>query len=137
VTGFFIPRLRDDPAAAEAEWQQYLSAIPAPADSRRASRLTYGNSQERFEVAVGEERKQFKLKAGPRGGRIPNADFERYGHRTGAVVSAIIDTGDLIYIWCAEPPYGVWANPQLVGRASVTSIEYFDEPDGSAPGTGA
>jgi hypothetical protein len=132
MTRFFIPHLVGDTAAAEAEWQRYLRAIPAPAGSRRACKLAYGNSREHFEVAVGERRKQFKLKTGPRGGHIPNADFERFGHRTGAIVSAIIGTADLIHVWCAEPPYGVWANPSLVGRDSVTNIDYFDDvPEGA------
>jgi hypothetical protein len=131
MTRFFIPHLAGD-AASEAEWQRYLRAIAAPADSRRACKLAYGNSRERFEVAVGEQRKQFKLKTGPRGGYIPNADFEGHGRRTGALVSAIIDTGDFIYVWCAEPPYGVWANPSLVGRDSVTSIDHFDDAPAGA-----
>lgn len=131
MTGFFIPHLADDPTAAEAEWQRYLRAIPAPPDSRRIYRLTYGNTRERFKVTVGEPRRQFKQKTGLRGGYIPNADFERYGRHTGGVVSAIIDTGDVIYVWSA-PPHGVWANPAMVGRAGVTGIEFFDEASANA-----
>lgn len=41
MTEFFIPHLREDPAAAETEWQRYLAESAAPADSRRVYWLTY------------------------------------------------------------------------------------------------
>lgn len=126
MTGFFIPRLRDDPAA-EAEWQRYLERTPAPADSRRVYKLTYEHNGSKYEVAVGEPRKQFRRRTGPRGGYIPNADFERLGRATGTEVSGIIDTGDLVYVWSYGPPFGGWVNPSLVGRAEIRSIEYFDD----------
>lgn len=132
MTGFFIPHLREDPATAEAEWQRYLAESPAPSDSRRAYKLVYENGDDRYEVTVGKPRKRYRLRTGPRGGRIPNADFERLGHDTGTVVSGIIDTGDLLYVWSYGPPFGEWHNPAMVGRAGVRSIEYFDEAPASA-----
>lgn len=91
MTGFFIPHLRDNPAAAEAEWQRYVAATRAPLESRRVYRLVYEHDDgARYEVTVGEERKQFRRKTGPRGGRIPNADHERCGRRMGAVVLFLV-----------------------------------------------
>jgi hypothetical protein len=130
VTGFFIPHLREDPAAAEAEWQRYLAESPAPADTRRVRKLTYEHDGDRYEVTVGEPRKRFRRQTGPRGGYINNAGFERLGRDTGTIVSGIIETDDLIYVWSYGPPFGGWANPSFVGRAEVRNIEYFDDAEG-------
>lgn len=132
---FFIPHLRENPAAAETEWQRYLGESGAPPGSRRVHKLTYEDGRGRYEVIVGERRKQFRLRTGPRGGRIPDAEFERLGYRTGTVVSGIIDTGDLLYVWSYGPPFGDWGNPQMVGRAGVRSIEYFDSTPAKADAT--
>jgi len=137
MTKFFIPHLRDDPAAAEAEWRRYLADTPAPPDSRRVYKLVYEHDSDRYEVTVGQPRKQFRRKVGPRGGRITDADLERYGHDTGTVVSGIIDTGDLVYVWSYGPPFGGWHNPAMVGRGEVRSIEYFDEAADSTGSGGA
>ena len=127
MTGFFIPELRDDPAAAEAEWQRYLDETPAPAESRRLYKLTYVHNGDKYEVTVGEPRKQFRRQRGPRGGYIPNADYERYGRDTDTIVSGMIDAGDLIYVWSYGPPFGGWANPSMVGRAEIRNMEHFDD----------
>jgi hypothetical protein len=108
-----ILHLRDDPEAAEAEWRRHLAESPAPADSRWVHRLTYEHDS-RCEVTVGEPRKQFRRRRGPRGSYIPNADFKRYGRDTGTVVSGIIDSGDLVYVWSHGPPFGGWRNRCLV-----------------------
>lgn len=132
MTTFFIPHLSHDPVAAEAEWQRYLAETPAPTGSRRAHKLVYENGDNRYEITVGQPRKRFRRRTGPRGGRIPNADFERLGHSTGTVVSGIIDTGDLVYVWSYGPPFGEWHNPAMVGRAGITSIEYFNDAPADA-----
>jgi hypothetical protein len=137
VTSFFIPHLQHDVTAAETEWQRYLAETPAPPGSRRVHKLTYEDSRGRYEVTVGAPRKQFRRQTGPRGGRIPNADFERLRHDTGTVVSGIIDTGDLLYIWSYGPPFGEWHNPSMVGRTGVRSIEYFDEAPAAADASSA
>lgn len=138
MTEFFIPHLTDDPAAAEAEWQRYVAESPAPSSSRRVHKLTYEHGGDRYEVTVGQPRKQFRRQTGPRGGYIPNADFERWGRDMGTDVSGIVDTGgDLIYVWSYGPPFGGWHNPSMVGRAEVRRIEYFDEAPAAAPETGA
>jgi hypothetical protein len=132
MTKFFIPHLREDPAAAEAEWRRYLAESPAPPDSRRVYRLAYENGDDRYEVTVRKGRMRFRRRTGPRGGRLPNADFERLGHDTGTVVSGIIDGGHLLYIWSYGPPFGEWHNPAMVRRAGATGIGYFDEAPANA-----
>jgi len=63
---FFIPHLTDDHAQAEAEWARYLALSGARPDSRRGYSMTYihNGGQEKFEVKVGEERRQFRLRTG-------------------------------------------------------------------------
>ena len=132
---FFIPYLKDDPAAAEAEWQQYLLGSGVPAGSRRVYSFTYVHDDGyKLEVTVGRTRKQYRPKTGQRG---RYAEHERLGRPTGSEVSAIIDGGgERLYVWTHGPSSGEWENPQWVGRGEVTRIEYFDEPD-DAPETGA
>jgi hypothetical protein len=126
---FYIPRL-DDPSEAEARWAYYLESSPAPADSGRVCALEYEHGDSRFEVKVGQPRKEFKRKTGPRGGYIKNADYASYGYETGTEVSAIVDArGDLLFVWSFGPPFGGWASPSLVGRHEVRRIEYFEPPE--------
>jgi len=129
---FFIPHLRDDPEAAEAEWERYLRESPAPPGSRRVYSLTYEHEGDRYEVTVGEKRKRYARKTGPRGGYIKDAEQQGWASRTGTIVSGIIDAGATLYVWSYGPPFGEWHNPAMVGRAGVRSIEYFDEAPASA-----
>ena len=129
---FFIPHLRADPDAAEAEWERYLRESPAPPGSRRVYSLTYEREGDRYEVTVGEKRKRYARKTGPRGGYIKDADQRGWATGTGTVVSGIIDAGDTLYVWSYGPPFGGWANPSLVGRDGVRMIEYFEDPGGEA-----
>jgi hypothetical protein len=123
---FFIPDLRDDPAAAEAKWQHYLDAMSAPADSMRVYSLTYEHEGSKYVATVGEERLQYARKTGPRGGYIKNAGYVRSGRRTGTMISGIVHAGGVIHVWSYGPPFGGWANPSLVGPDSVTEVKYFD-----------
>ena len=125
---FFIPHLPDDPEAAEEEWASYVSHSSADADSKRIYSMTYEHKRSKFVVTVGKPRFEYKRQTGPRGGHIKNADYVRHGAETGTVVSAIIDSGDLIFVWSYGPPFGGWANPSLVGRNETRGIEYFDGP---------
>jgi len=125
---FFIPHLRDDPDAAEAEWQRYLAETPAPINSRRVYSMEYEHGDSRFAVTVGAPRKEWKRRRGPRGGHIKNAGYLPYPTDTGSVVSGIIHAGGLIYVWSYGPPFGGWGNPSLVGPDSVTDVELFEEP---------
>ena len=130
---FFIPHLAGDPVAAEAESQRYLAESPAPPSSRRMHRLVYVHGGDRYEVTVGEPRKRFRRRTGPRGGYIKNAGYERLGRDTGTVVSGIVDTGgDLVYVWSYGPPFDGWHNPSMVGRGEIRNIEYFDETHAAA-----
>jgi hypothetical protein len=127
---FFIPHLRDDPEAAEAEWQRYLRESDAPPDSRRVYSLTYEHEGDRYEVTIGQKRKRYARKTGPRGGYIKDAGQQGWATETGTVVSGIIDAGDPLHVWSYGPPFGGWANPSVVGRSEVRRIEYFEEPGG-------
>lgn len=123
---FFIPDLKDQPEAAEARWKKYLTQSPAPATSKRVCSLTYWHDGTKYVATVGEERMGYSPERGPRGGYVKNAPLQKVGFRSGTMISAIIDAGDLIYIWSYGPPFGGWANPALVGPSSVEEITYFD-----------
>jgi|SRR5579863_7179958 len=125
---FFIPHLRDDPGAAEAEWQRYMSESPAPPGSRRVYSLTYEHEGDRYEVTAGEKRKRYARKTGPRGGYIKDAGQRGWATETGTVVSGIIDADEQFYVWSYGPPFGGWANPSSVGRSEVRGLEYFEDP---------
>jgi hypothetical protein len=120
---FFIPHLRDDPGAAEREWQRYLQLSPAPADSRRVYSVTYEHDGSKYVVTVGEARQEYRRKTGPRGGYIKNAGYLGYSTPTGTEVSGIIATRTILYVWSYGPPFGGWANPSLVGISEVGQIE--------------
>ena len=123
---FFIPDLKDDAEAAEAEWSRYLDRSRAPADSKRVYSMTYEHGPSKYVVTVGEARMEYSRKTGPRGGYIKDAGYQALGHRTGTQVSGIVHAGNVIYVWSYGPPFGRWHNPSMVGPTSVTEIEYFD-----------
>lgn len=125
---FFIPDLRDDPEAAELRWARYVADSPGLPDSRRIYSLTYEHDGDKYLATVGDCRKVYKRRTGPRGGYIKNADHVGWATETGTMISAIIDGGDVLHIWSYGPPFRGWANPSMVGRSEVRSIEYFDPP---------
>ncbi len=134
---FFIPYLRDAPKAAEAEWQEYLREVSAPADSKRAYSVVYHHESSKVIATVGERRLVYASEPGPRGEYTQTADPEPVERRTGPEISAIIDTGHdliyLIYVWFYGAPFGEWANPSLIGRSEVEDIEYFENAQLAAP----
>ena len=123
---FFIPDLRDDPNAAEAEWQRYLRDTLAPAQSRRVYSVTHYHDGSKIVATVGKERLEYTRKTEPRGGDIKDAGYSPVGRRTGTEISVIIDAGNVIYVWTYGPPFGGWANPSLIGRSEVEDIEHFE-----------
>jgi hypothetical protein len=127
---FFIPHLRDDPSTAEAEWERYMRESSAPPGSRRVYSLTDEHEGDRCEVTVGEKRKRYARKTGPRGGYIKDAGQQRWATGTGTIVSGIIDAGEQLYVWSYGPPFGRWGNPTFVGRNEVRAVEYFEDPGG-------
>jgi hypothetical protein len=88
--------------------------------------MTYRHDGDKYEVTVGEHRRQYRRKTGPRGGYIKDADWQGWGTPTGSIVTAIIDAGQFIEVHSEEPP-GVWANPSVVGHGEVMSIEWADD----------
>ena len=128
---FFIPDLKDDPAAAEERWAHYLAESPNSPAGRRVYSVTYEHGGDRYVATVGECRKVYKRRTGPRGGYIKYTDHVGWAAETGAEISAIIDdrkASRQIHVWSYGPPFRGWANPSIVGDAEVRSIEYFDEP---------
>lgn len=123
---FFIPHLENEPEAAEGEWLRYLRDSGAPPDSKRVYSVTYFHEGSRIEVKVGEERREYRRRTGPRGGHIKNAGLNPVPHRTGTRVSGIVDAGSVIHVWSYGPPFGGWANPSMIGRSEVEDIVYFD-----------
>ena len=97
-------------------------------------RLVYEHDDVKFVAEVGKQRERFVRRTGRRGGYIRNADFVPHSQPTGSVVAAILDPpGEPVLQVCSYgPPFGGWANPSLVGRSEVKSIEYFD--GSQAPG---
>lgn len=122
---FFVPHLRDDPSAADVEWQRYLRDTPAPTDSRQVYEVTYHHKGSKFVATVGEERLEYTRRRGPRGGHIAHAELNAIGRRTGTKISGIIDAGNVLHVWTYGPPFGGWANPSLIGSNEVEHIEYF------------
>lgn len=122
---FFIPHLKDDPGAAEAEWKRYTGGA-VTTGSRRVYSLVYEHGGAKYVVTVGEQRLKYPRKAGPRGGYIKNADYVAKGYRTGTVVSGIVGGANVIHVWSYGPPFGGWANPSLVGRSTIIEIDYFE-----------
>ena len=125
---FFIPDLTGDPEAAERRWEYYLAESPASPGRRRVYSVTYEHDGAKYEITVGERRKRYARRTGPRGGYIKNADYVPWAQETGTVISAIIDGSDVLYAWSYGPPFGGWSNPSVIGRGEVRSIRYFDPP---------
>jgi len=101
----------------------------APATPRQARTVTYKHNGDKYEVIIGEPRKVYRRKTGPRGGYIKNADWQGWGTPTGSTVTAITDAGQYIEVYSEEPSRG-WANPSMVGHGEVMSIEWISEPPG-------
>ena len=82
----------------------------------------------RIDVKVGEPRREFKRKTGPRGGYIPHAELERIGKPTGTVITLIVEVAGRIDISSEPDRYGVWSNPSYSSIDAVlpNSIEYFE-----------
>jgi hypothetical protein len=124
---FFIPGAQDNPAAAEERWQLFLAKTPATAASRRVYAVTYEHGGARYEATVGQRRRRYARQTGPRGGHLKDAGYASRGEATGTEIAGIIDDGgDVLYVWSFGPPFDGWANPSLVGRSEVRSLEYFD-----------
>jgi len=112
---FFIPGAKDGRAA----WRAYLDEERLKEDEVKALwRIAYIHEGDRYEVRVGDPRKVFPRKTGPRGGYRPNAGYRGWASPTGTVVTAIMRTPTVILVW-STPPYGGWANPSMVGLAEV------------------
>lgn len=70
----------------------------APAGRRQARTMTYRHDGDKYEVTVGELRKVYKRKTGPRGGYIKDADWQGWGTPVGSIVTAIADAGRFIEV---------------------------------------
>ena len=123
-TEFFIPGR--GPAEAEALWAELVQGHRP--DSRRVYSLTYRHDELKIEAKVGEHRREYRRRAGPRGAYIPDIGFERYPWRTGSRVLAIVDACDVIEVWPGAPPGGP-AGPSLVSPGAVERIQYFKAPE--------
>ena len=113
--------------------------IPGSAGSRRVYSRTCEHEGDRYELTVGEPRKVYKRKTGPRGGYIKDAGHEGWPTETGTVVSSIVDADVVVYVWSYGPPFGGWANPSFVGRGEVRRVEYFEDlgnPTEASPASG-
>ena len=95
---------------------------------KRARSMTYKHNGDEYEVTVGQPRKLFRRKTGPRGGYIKNADWQGWDTPTGSTVTAIIDVGHVINVYSEEPSSG-WANPSQVGHGEIMSIEWVSKPE--------
>ena len=98
------------------------------AAGRQARSMTYKHDGDKYEVTVGEPRKVYRRKTGPRGGYIKDADWQGWGTPAGSTVTAIIEAGKCIEVYSEAPPRG-WANPSMVGHGEVMSIEWISQPE--------
>jgi hypothetical protein len=96
------------------------------ASGRQARAMTYRHDGDKYEVTIGEPRKVYRRKTGPRGGYIKDADWQGWGTPVGSIVTAIVDAGHVIYVYSEEPSKG-WANPSAVGHGEVMSAEWISD----------
>ena len=92
-----------------------------------ARSLTYKHGGDKYEVVVGQPRKRYRRRTGPRGGYIKDAGWQGWVEETGSTALDIVDAGHVIEVWSGEPSHG-WANPSYVGRQAVISIQWADPP---------
>jgi hypothetical protein len=122
---FFVPHVGDGSTAQEA-WEYYVRDLAT--GTRAVFSVTYEKDEAKYIATVGQPRKEYARKTGPRGGRLKDAGHRNHPRSTGTDVTAIADPGGpMLYVW-SMPPYGVWGDPSYVGRSSITEIEYFDPP---------
>jgi hypothetical protein len=115
VPSFFIPGATDPQAA----WDWYLQSEPLKGEEAEGLfEIAYLHEGDRYEVRVGEPRHVFKREAGPRGGFRPDAGHRRSSVDTGTLVTAIMRTPTVIFVW-SVPPYAPWGNPSMVGLGEV------------------
>lgn len=115
--GFFIPGATDH----RATWRAYLEMRGLKEDEVEALwKISYLHDGDRYEVRVGEPRRVFRRKTGPRGGYRANAGYRSWSSATGTEVTAIMRTPTVILVW-STPPCGGWANPSMVGLTEVES----------------
>jgi len=96
-----------------------------PSSSRRVRSIIYEHDGDKYEVTVGNPRKVYPSKTGPRGGYIKNTGHQSWGTPTGSPVTRI-EAGDPFLVYSEEPSDG-WANPSVVGGSEIKGIGYFDD----------
>ena len=116
---FFVPGASDPKAA----WDLYVEAIGG-GEVEPLYEIHHSHDGDRYEVRVGEPRHCYPRETGPRGGYRPNAGHRRWATDSGTVVTAIMRTPRLTYVW-SLPPCGVWANPSLVGNGELRTAVPF------------
>lgn len=120
---FFIPGAED----SAATWAQYVSVVGLEdGDAKPLYGINYVHEGNRYEVRVGEPRKVFPQKTGPRGGYRPNAGFRGWGSSSGSKVTAIMRAPNVVYVW-SIPPSRPWANPSMVGPGELEQALPFDD----------
>lgn len=125
VPSFFIPGASDPQAA----WDWYMQSDPLRGEEAEALfEIAYLHEGDRYEVRVGEPRHVFKRETGPRGGYRPNAGHRKWSSDTGTLVTAIMRTPTVIFVW-SVPPYAPWANPSMVGLGEIEVTVRFAEED--------
>ena len=133
---FFIPEAVDP----RATWRAYVEATGLDeSEVEPLFGIAYLHGGNRYEVRVGEPRKAFPRKTGPRGGYRANAGYRDWSSATGTVVRAIMRTPTVVFVW-STPPYGGWANPSMIGLTEVETVVGFagESDSGSgAPGSQA
>jgi hypothetical protein len=131
---FFVPGATDE----RATWRAYVEAAGLTEnDVKPLFGISYLHGGNRYEVRVGEPRKVFPRKTGPRGGYRANAGYRDWSSATGTVVTAIMRTPTVIFVW-STPPYGGWANPSMVGLSEIETADGFaaeSDSGGGAPDT--
>jgi hypothetical protein len=122
VPDFFIPGAKDPGKS----WDLYVQSVGLKSDEAEALyEIGYLHDGDRYEVRVGEPRHVFPRKTGPRGGYRPNAGHRGWSSDIGTVVTAIMRTPTVIYVWSLSP-HGGWANPSMVGTGELGKTTSFN-----------
>jgi hypothetical protein len=120
---FFIPEAAD----SAATWDEYVAALGLKDEDVKALYgINYVHEGNRYEVRVGEARKVFPRKTGPRGGYRPNAGYRDWSSPSGSIVTAIMRAPNVLYVWSLVPSRP-WVNPSMVGPGSLEEVISFDD----------
>jgi hypothetical protein len=120
---FFLPG-HDDPAEAEARYAEIADASQTglPSVDKRVYSIAFVHDGIDYVATVGAPRQATKWRRKRNGRRDETREPSHYA--SGGVVLAIFESEPFLVF--EVPGRSEWANPALVGRSSISSVEYFE-----------